>query len=318
MRRIVAAVVGLLMAPLSVRAESQRSGPPAAAPGALPAQASPTEGLPAAEFLVPPGGGAYEVPVKIGEVCILTFPGEVTHSAVRSLPTFEVNPWNKDALAVRALPGATSATLAVSTLSGAIKVNVTLRVGQEGERTWELVTFRAVTAEEAYEAKVAAEVSERAAPRLAALETERQALEREIAAKRERLIVERAQTHSASKKLRGLARSADQQVVLRVERSFFLGDDAYLPFVIDNRGAAPFAVAQARVVADKAPAFVQAAVLHTSKPERGLGAVPAKASVKGVVVVRDAAKLRGTGLSLTISEVGERRVVTIDHGLSLP
>lgn len=306
------------------------SAPPQA-PASVKAPAT-AEGLPAAEFLVPPGGGAYEVPVTIGEVCILTFPGEVTHSAVRSVPTFEVNPWNKDSLAVRALPGATSATLAVSTQSGAIKVNVTLRVGRTGERTLALVTFRAVTAEEAYEAKVAAEVAKRSAPLLAQLEAERQRLERVIVDKRERVILERAREHSEGKKLRGIARSADQQVVLRVERSFVLGDDAYVPFVIDNRSKAPFAVAQALVTPAKEPQGekpvqdgaktgaappAQTAALHTAKPATGLGAVPAKSSLAGVVVLREAAKLRGKQITLTVAEVGTQRVVKLG-GISLP
>lgn len=329
---LVASVVVCSLAALPASAAPQNAGSSSAPSQAQPPAKSPsTEGLPAAEFLVPPGGGAYEVPVKIGEVCILTFPGEVTHSAVRSVPTFEVNPWNKDSLAVRALPGATSATLAVSTQSGAIKVNVTLRVGRAGERTLALVTFRAVTAEEAYEAKVAAEVAKRSAPLLAQLEAERQRLERAIVDKRERVILERAREHSEGKKLRAIARSADQQVVLRVERSLVLGEDAYVPFVIDNRGKAPFAVAQALVSAkgpeaekqakagSKAGAVVpaQTAALNTTKPATGLGAVPAKSSLAGVVVLRGAAALRGKEITLTVAEVGTARVVKLG-GISLP
>lgn len=337
----VASAVVCSLAAQPASAAPQNAGSSSAPSQAQPPAKSPsTEGLPAAEFLVPPGGGAYEVPVKIGEVCILTFPGEVTHSAVRSVPTFEVNPWNKDSLAVRALPGATSATLAVATQSGAIKVNVTLRVGRTGERTLALVTFRAVTAEEAYEAKVAAEVAKRSAPLLAQLEAERQRLEREIVDKRERVILERAREHSEGKKLRGIARSADQQVVVRVERSFVLGDDAYVPFVIDNRSKAPFAVAQALVTTAKepqgekpaqdgpetgaangsttgAPLPAQTAALHTAKPATGLGAVAAKSSLAGVVVLRDAAKLRGKQITLTVAEVGTQRVVKLG-GISLP
>lgn len=73
----------------------------------LAASAQPSVGQPAAttvapakkpgeaEFLVAPGGGAFEVPVRIAEICILTFPDELTMSAIKSSEMFEVNAWNK-------------------------------------------------------------------------------------------------------------------------------------------------------------------------------------------------------------------------------
>lgn len=107
------------------------------------------------------------------------------------------------------------------------------------------------------------------------------------------MIAERVQAHSDAMKLNVSSHSEDHQVVLRVEHLVLLGDDAYLAFVVDNRGDAPFAVAQALVSANKAPVAAQSATLHTTKPAQGLGLVPAKSSLAGVIALRDVAKLQG-------------------------
>jgi hypothetical protein len=53
------------------------------------------------EHLVPPQGGAMDVPVHAGAVCILSFPEQVASKAITSAPDqFEINPWGDDGVAV--------------------------------------------------------------------------------------------------------------------------------------------------------------------------------------------------------------------------
>src|ERR1043166_8010601 len=98
------------------------------------ALSSPAAAQPAAkaeaENLVPPGGAAFDIPLHAGEVCILSFPGEklVDSTALISSADFEVQRWGTDGVAVRATGKKATSTLALATTSGAIKINVTLRI----------------------------------------------------------------------------------------------------------------------------------------------------------------------------------------------
>ncbi len=272
-----------------------------------------------AEFLVAPGGGAFEVPVRTGEICILTFPDELTTSAIRSSDLFEVKSWNKDSVAVRALPNATTSTLAVVTQSGVVKVNVTLRVVGAGEEALTLVRFRAVSAEEAFEARLTAEVAKRVAPLQAKLDERARELEETIAARSARAVQDASLLRAETLSFRAHARN-DQHVIAHVERALLLGDDAYVFFELENRSPAPYRLARAQLregasvvsgevrlrgaLADKAPAV--------------LGVVRAGTTAHGVVLLRGASKLRKRSLTLAISDLEGRGAFEVSRGISLP
>src|SRR5262245_31046103 len=99
-----------------------------------------------AEFLVPPQGGAFEVPLHAGAVCILSFAEKLAKQALASSPAFEIKAWGEDGVAVRAISTAAKATtLAVATSSGAVKVNLTLTVVGPDKPAYTLVRFKGVS-----------------------------------------------------------------------------------------------------------------------------------------------------------------------------
>jgi hypothetical protein len=127
-----------------------------------------------AEHLVPPQGGAMEVPVHAGAVCILSFPEKLAPQALTSSPDFETKMWGDDGIAVRAARAkAAPATLALATIGGRIKVNVTLRVVPEADPALTMVRFKAASAAEAFEAQVRAGIEKRIAPIEARLKSAR-------------------------------------------------------------------------------------------------------------------------------------------------
>src|SRR5437763_5234722 len=119
-----------------------------------------------AENLVPPGGAAFDVPIHAGEVCILSFPGEklIDSTALISSADFEVKLWGADGVAVRATGKKTTSTLALATTSGAIKINVTLHIVAATQQALTLVRFKPASAEDAFQARVAAEVAKQTEP----------------------------------------------------------------------------------------------------------------------------------------------------------
>ena len=133
-----------------------------------------------AEHLVPPQGSAAEVPVHTGAVCILSFPEKLVPRALSSSTDFEIQAWGEDGIAIRAVnKRAAPSTVALATVSGLIKVNVTLRVAPDTEPALTLVRFKAVSETEAFDAQVKAATEQRTAPiqqRLQAKEKELDAL----------------------------------------------------------------------------------------------------------------------------------------------
>jgi hypothetical protein len=54
------------------------------------------------EYLVPPQGGAVEVPVHAGAACILSFPEKLGPEALVSSSDLEIKAWGNDGIAIRA------------------------------------------------------------------------------------------------------------------------------------------------------------------------------------------------------------------------
>lgn len=307
-------VVAVLAGLEQVAAQPGPSGSPGTAAQVMPGSA-PGE----RDVLVAPGGGVFEVPVRIDSICILTFPGEQVMSAVKSSELFEVKAWNDDSVAVRALPKATRATLAIATKSGAIKVNVTLRVVGESEEALTLVRFRLSSAERATEQRISEEVERRLAVLRKGLDEEARRLEQTIDHRVQRAMLEAALARAEVVALRGHARS-DRHVVVHVERVLWLGEEAYIFFELENRSREPYRLASA--VVRQAGALVSgAARLRTDaldRPAELLGVVAPQTSALGVVVLHRAIKLRGKDLLLEVAEVAGRHKVSVTRGIVLP
>jgi len=109
------------------------------------------------------------VPIHIREVCILSFAEKLSSRALASSPDFEIKAWGDDGVAIRAInETASTTTVALAASSGTVKVNVTLTVVSPDKPAYTLVRFKAVSAQEAFQAELKTEVAKHVAP----LETE--------------------------------------------------------------------------------------------------------------------------------------------------
>ena len=296
-------------------ARAAASPPPAAAepsgaPAALHADA---------EFLVPPQGGAFEVPVHAGAVCILSFAEPLNHKALASSPDFEVRSWGDDGIAIRAVGAAAKATtLAVATSSGAVKVNVTLTVVGSETPAYTFVRFKGVSAEEAFAAQLAVELARSLAPIRAELARVQQEVDRRIRERADGLIAERLLKRNESTNLVSHERNNDH-VIVHVTRALLLGDDGYLVFEIENRSSGPFRLASVRVTAGdldvSGPARL--ATQAVDRDPRLIGVVAAGATARGIVVVRSVNQILRKRLAVTIAGPAGAGAIRLDRGIVL-
>lgn len=272
-----------------------------------------------AEHLVPPQGGAFEVPVHAGAVCILSFPEKLAPLALASSPDFEVKAWGDDGVAIRAHHDkVTPATLALATVTKQIKVNVTLRVVPKGAPALTMVRFKPASAEEAFEAQVAAAVSARLAPVEAELAKARSNLDEQVRSLADGLIAERLLTRNELVPLTSHERN-DDHVIVHVRRGQLLGDDGYLLFEIENRSGAAYRLASVRVFDGKREVSGPAR-LASSAIDRDtslVGVVAAGSSARGVVVVRSVSRVLGKPLVLELAGPKGRGKIRLDRGLVL-
>ncbi|MEZ4362189.1 MAG: hypothetical protein R3B48_18520 [Kofleriaceae bacterium] len=271
-----------------------------------------------AEFLVAPGGGAFEIPIHALEVCVLTFPEIVSTSAIASSADVEVKAWDSKSLAVRANSKAKLTTLAVTTESGSVRINLTLRVVPANEDALKLVRFKAVTAEEAFQARLSAELAKRIAPIQAELESVKKNLDAQIRDRADTLIAERTLKRNEVVSLRAHTRN-DAHVIAHVERALLFGDDAHLFFEIENRSKAPFRLLRATVLADGVPLSGPVRLRSTAvdKDPAVLGVVAAGASALGVVVVRNVNTVMRKSLTLELVTPDGHGTLRVTKGIVL-
>jgi hypothetical protein len=321
----------VLLLPLAVAtspvfAQPATSHPATVAQGAAPASPAAVSAASKGEieFLVAPGGSAFEVPIHAGAVCILSFPGErMESSALASSGDFEIMPWgdknSPDRVAVRANGHTPTATIALATASGDIKINLTFRVVPEKDEALIFVRFKAVTAEEAYAARLKADVAKQLAPMEAALDVARKRVEQDVRDRAVSDVIDHALKRSETVSLHAHARN-DNHVIAHVEHALLLGDDAYLLFEIENRSRAAFRLARATVTL-KGAVVSSAGRLRSAylnKDPKVLGIVAASASAHGVVVIPNAASLARKSLTLELTDVEGRSVIRVEKGLELP
>jgi len=272
-----------------------------------------------AEFLVPPQGGAFEVPVHAGEVCILSFPEKLAQTALASSPDFEVKSWGDDGVAVRANHDkVTTATLALATTSKQIKVNVTLRVVPKATPALTLVRFKPASAEEAFDAQVAAAVKAKVAPVAAELAKAKKDLDEQVRTLADGQIAERLLVRNEIVRLESHERN-DDHVIVHVRRGQLLGDDGYLVFEIENRSRSAYRLATARVFDGKRDVSGPAR-LASSAIDRDtslVGVVAAGSTARGVVVVRSVSSVLGKPLALELAGPEGRGRIRLDRGLVL-
>jgi hypothetical protein len=323
--RIVVATLGIGFIASSAIAIAQPA--PAQPAPAQPAPAQPAATPPSlaskskgeAEFLVPPGGGAFEVPVHALRVCVLSFAEKLVANAVTSSGDFEINTWGTDSVAVRAnSKKAAVTTVALSTTSGAIKVNVTFRVVPETEEGLSLVRFKAVSAEVAYEARLAAELAKRMAPVQAELDSIKKKIDEQIRDRADGMIAERSLKRNEVIELHSHARNSEH-VIAHVERALLFGEDAHLFFEIENRSNAAYRLARVAVFSDgvavHGPSRLQST--STDKDAALIGVVAAGASARGVVVVRSVDTVLRKSLVLELAGPGGRGLIRVSGGIVL-
>ncbi|MBK7537515.1 MAG: hypothetical protein IPI49_19515 [Myxococcales bacterium] len=290
-------------------------GPPASpAPATKPDAKAKSE----TEFLVGPGGGAFEVPVHAGAVCILTFPEALATSALASSTDFEIRAWGADGVAVRANARAANTTLALATTSGSIKVNLTFRVVSAAEEALTLVRMRAVTNEEAFQARLAKELEKKLAPIRAERAAEKAAMEEAIRDRAEATLAERLLRRTDFVSLGAHERNA-AAVIAHVRRAVITGEDAYLFFEIENRSNTAYRLAQVLVSGPdgKNRAGVVRLTTGASKDPKVLGTVLAGTTARAVVAVRGQEAVKGKKLTLSLLEPGGRGRIDVTRGIEV-
>jgi hypothetical protein len=279
---------------------------------------------PAAEFLVPPQGGAFEVAVHAGDVCILSFPDKLSSKALASSPDFEVKAWGDDGVAVRAVgANAKATTLAVATASGAVKINVTLAVVAADKPSSKLVRFKAVSMEEAFEARVKAKVEQRLVPLEADLAKVRQHLDsqlrdldRNVRDRADGLLADRLLKRNETIQLGSHERSNDH-VIVHIMRGALVGDDGYLVFEIENRSESAYRLASIRVLLGDREVSGPARLTSpsTDRDPGVIGVIPAGATGRGIVVIRSVDQVLGKSLVVTVSGPGGAKAIRIARGI---
>jgi Protein of unknown function (DUF2381) len=282
---------------------------------AQPAQPAKSE----TEHLVPPQGGAVDVPVHAGAVCILSFPERLSPQALTSSPDFEIKAWGDDGIAVRAAHAKVpAATLALATVSGHIKVNVTLRVVPAAEPALTLVRFKAASAEDAFEAQVKAAIEQRVAPIEQRLEKARQNLDALIRQRAEEEIADRMLRRNELVRLESHARNRDH-VIVHVQRGLLFGEDGFLVFEIENRSGSAYRLASARVLADgrNVAGATRLASTASARDPALIGVVAPGTTARGVVTVRSASNVLNRPLVLELAMPDGRGAIRADHGIVL-
>ncbi len=283
---------------------------------ASPAEAARRKGE--AEFLIAPGGGVIDVPMHATAICVFSFPEKLVPKGVVSSPAFEVQTWGEENVAVRAGEGATTATVALTTLTGKVKINATLRVVPESEPAYTLVRLVPASEEEAFQARVTAEVEKKLAPVRAQLAELARGQEARARALAEQAITAGAMQRSDVSGQRARERNKTHAIVY-VPKTMLLGDTVYVLFELENRGKAPFRVAAVRVRGRRG-GYVPAVPYLTPHPKltaapkgQALGVVAPGAKVRGAVAVPFGELSRAGAFSLQVAEVDPRQSITVEE-----
>lgn len=248
--------------------------------------------------LVPPGGGAFELPVHPWQLCVLSFSEEMADDFMFSSKEFELLPWKESyrQMGARATVDPVSSgqtgSFALISRSGDLKVNVTLRVVPKDQRVASFVYFQTVTEEQNFEARVALEV-----------EKVRRSLEPEIRARAEQTIIERALVKLEQIDFDSIRERNDDNVVAELEQALLLGDAGYLFFSLRNRGASAFRISRLELTSKGKPLPVEVKLYPATadKDPNVIGVVLPEKSVRGIVVIRGVNAVLKQSLTLEVA-----------------
>jgi hypothetical protein len=259
-------------------------------------------------------GGTFDIEVHPAIVTVLYFPGPVTGAIGSDERRFSVRVMG-DSVVLRPVPGIPADAQANLTLATeAFKVSVMLRIAKRPSDAVAQVFFRKRAEVEAFNARVAAEV-ERIQRGLAEhYEQRHRGLDREVLRETEENIIERLLRRHAILDLGRIARN-DHNVIVRVERGVWVGNELYLYFEIQNRDSEPYQLARVQVTGyDPKKDHAGALEFRASvRPFEGLlGLVPMDERGHGIVCVRDADRLVGEPITLHVSEPRGRRAVHVE------
>lgn len=261
-------------------------------------------------------GGVYEVPVHESFVTVLYLPDEITKAQSSDKDYF----WTQvmgDTVSVRPKPDrpATAGKANLNIKTDSVRVTIILKVVDKAEEAVAQVRIRKKDDVEELEKRVEAEVEKRTAPILAQVEKDRQQLDAAIRDAGDREVARRLVKRFDTVKLEAIDRS-DDNVIVRVKKAVFVGEDAYLFFEIQNRSGSDYRLADVSVATsakrvDDGVEFQSPAA--GKKTAELVGVVPDGQRGRGVVILRNADSMRSESLTLQTIEPKGRGKVSVDR-----
>jgi Protein of unknown function (DUF2381) len=259
-------------------------------------------------------GGTFAVDVHPAIVTVLYFPGAVTSAINSDDRRFSVKVMG-DSVVLRPVQGIAADAAANLTLATeAFKVSVMLRIAERPSQAVAQVFFRKRGEVEAFNARVATEVDRLHRGLAEHFDARHRALDREVLRETEGNIIERLLRRHAILDLGRIARN-DHNVIVRVQRGVWVGNELYLYFEIQNRDSEPYQLARVQVIGyDPKKDHAGSLEFRASvRPHEGLiGLVPMDERGHGIVCVRDADRLAGEPITLMVSEPKGRRAVHVE------
>ena len=258
-------------------------------------------------------GGTFDVEVHPAIVTVLYFPSAVTSAINSDDRRFAVKVMG-DSVVLRPVQGiAANAEANLTLATEAFKVSVMLRIAERPSDAVAQVFFRKRAEVEAFNARVAAEVDRLHRGLVVNFDARHRALDREVLRETEGNIIERLLRRHAILDVGRIARN-DHNVIVRVQRGVWVGNELYLYFEIQNRDTEPYQLARVQVTGydpkkDHAGSLEFRARLRP--PEGLLGLISMDERGHGIVSVRDADRLAGEPITLSISEPHGHRVVHV-------
>jgi hypothetical protein len=286
-----------------------------AAASAAPAAAQPSV---QARTILVAEGGSYDISVHPDFVTVIYLP-DTLEKAIASDPAgYEVKPIGATSLAIRPLSrDARPASLALVTAT--VKVSVVLRIVASRDDAMTQVTFKRADLEAEMRRHIDEAVRERTAALEARITDIQRTMDAALPALAEELIVARLLQRYDRRPQRAIERN-DDHVVIEALEIIVIGDNAYLLFAIENRGRGPFRITQVELRDHARDRGTGARIAGDAAEAPGpgvLGVVRSGGHGRGAIVVRRAATLGSTSLSLVVSGAGGRGRVVLD-GIVLP
>lgn len=232
-------------------------------------------------FDVPATGGIYEVPVNPKYVTVFYFPSPVRKAYAYNQADFTLIK-SDSSLTIHPREGATGVGN-ISIECEGFRVGVILRIVSSVDQAAINVDFRALDVEQAFKQRVEEEVRRRLTPLQRALIQKERELEQNSISKARILVADGMRRRFRTTYPRAISRS-DHQVIVRVRRLTWLGDDCYLDVEIQNRSIWPYRLADVEVVYNKEVISDRTSFAGSGNPAE-MPTVPPRSSVKGVVSI---------------------------------